>query len=205
MAVQAQPADREMPKAAGADEDGHRFALGRRLRQLRHLQQLSLAAVARHAGMSPSFLSQLERGATSPSISSLRRICAVLGVTLAELFDEDGALPMQVLRRSDRPRVETEPGTRKFLLTRKPLRNLEVYVGEFEPETSTGEQYFHGDAQELFVVLSGTVLVELGDSAATLTAGDSIEYSTALPHRAVNVGDERAEVLWIVSPPTEDG
>jgi transcriptional regulator with XRE-family HTH domain len=204
MAVQAQPADRPVPDADGQDEDGHRVVLGQRLRQLRHLQQLSLAAVARHAGTSPSFLSQLERGATSASISSLRRICAVLGVTLAELFEEDGALPMQVLRRADRPSVETEPGTHKYLLTRKPLRNLEVYAGEFEPDTSTGDQYAHGVAQELFVVLSGTVLVELGDAASTLSAGDSIEYSTAIPHRAVNVGDERAEVLWIVSPPTED-
>ena len=160
--------------------------------------------MARHAGTSPSFLSQLERGSTSPSISSLRRICAVLGVTLAELFDEDGANPMQVLRRGDRPMVETEPGTRKYLLSRKPLRNIEVYVGEPQPGTSTGAAYVHGDSQELFVVIAGTVLVEIGDSSATLAAGDSMEYSTTLPHRAVNVGEDLAEVLWIVSPPTED-
>ncbi len=204
MAVQAQPAQPGTESSGAVDDEDHRVALGRRLRSLRQLRQLSLSAVARHAGTSPSFLSQLERGSTSPSISSLRRICAVLGVTLAELFDEDGANPMQVLRRGDRPMVETEPGTRKYLLSRKPLRNIEVYVGEFQPGTSTGAAYVHGDSQELFVVIAGTVLVEIGDSSATLAAGDSMEYSTTLPHRAVNVGEDLAEVLWIVSPPTED-
>lgn len=204
MGVQAQAAHRGTQNTDISDDEGQRVALGRRLRSLRRWRQLSLAALARHAGTSASFLSQLERGSTSPSISSLRRICTVLGVTLAELFDEDGAHPMQVLRRADRPTVETAPGTRKYLLTRKPLRNIEAYVGEFQPGTSTGDPYVHGDSQELFVVLSGTVLVEIGDSSAPLSAGDSIEYSTALPHRAVNIGDDEAEVLWIVSPPTED-
>ncbi len=203
MAVPARPMQQGM-RVSAAEDDDHRAALGSRLRQIRQLQRLSLSAVARHAGTSASFLSQLERGSTSPSISSLRRICAVLGVTLAELFDEDGALPMQVLRREQRPTVETEPGTRKFLLTRKPLRNLEAYVGDFDPGTSTGESYAHGDAQELFIVVAGTVLLEVGDFSATLETGDSIEYPTSLPHRVENMGDDLAEVLWIVSPPTED-
>lgn len=194
------------PQQPGSDgeEADHRVALGNRLRQLRQLRHLSLSAVARHAGTSTSFMSQLERGSTSPSISSLRRISGVLGVTLAELFDERADPPMQVLRRADRPSVETEPGTRKFLLTRPPLRNVEVYAGEFEPGTSTGERYVHGDSQELFIVLAGTVLVELGESSVTLSVGDSLEYSSAVPHRAENVGPDTAEVLWIVSPPTED-
>lgn len=194
---------REFGELGRTDAD-HRKELGLRIRRFRMLRHLSLSALAKHAGSSASFLSQLERGTTSASISSLRRISSTLGVTLAELFDDRAVLPIQVLRRADRPTVETAPGTRKYLITSTPLRHLEVYAGEFEPGTSTGPKYVHGDSQELFVVVAGAVRVEVGDSSEILLAGDSIEYSTALPHRAENYGDEPAEVLWIVSPPTED-
>ena len=182
----------------------HRRALGQRIRRLRSRRHLSLTALAKHVGSSSSFLSQLERGTTSASISTLRRISSGLGVTLAELFDEDSDPPMSVLRRGDRPGIETTAGTRKYLLTPPPLRNIEVYVGEFDPGASTGDAYVHGDSQELFLVIRGTVRVEIGEQSHVLEAGDSIEYTSAAPHRAENCGEEHAEVLWIVSPPTEE-
>jgi transcriptional regulator with XRE-family HTH domain len=183
----------------------HRTALGLRVRRFRQYRHLSLAQLGEHSGISASFLSQLERGKTSASISSLRRIAPVLGVTLADLFGEGADLPMQVLRRADRSTVETEPGTRKFLLTSRPLRHLEVYAGEFDPGTSTGtEKYVHGESQELLIVIAGNVNVEIGESSYVMSTGDSIEYSSALPHRLETIGSETAEVLWIVSPPTED-
>jgi transcriptional regulator with XRE-family HTH domain len=186
-----------------SDED-HRAQLGQRIRLLRARRHLSLTALAKHVGSSSSFLSQLERGTTSASISTLRRISGGLGVTLAELFDEDTDPPMSVLRRGERPSIETTAGTRKYLLTPPPLRNIEVYVGEFDPGSSTGEPYVHGDSQELFLVITGTVRVEIGDQAHVLGPGDSIEYTSAAPHRAENCGEDHAEVLWIVSPPTEE-
>ena len=186
-------------------EGDHRAALGLRLRRFRQFRHLSLSQLAQHSGTSTSFLSQLERGKTSASISSLRRIAPVLGVSLADLFDEGAGMPMQVLRRADRPSVETEPGTRKYLLTSRPLRHLEVYVGDLDPGTSTGpEKYTHGNSQELLVVVAGTVTVEVGESSYLMSAGDSIEYSSAVPHRLEASGPGIAEVFWIVSPPTEE-
>lgn len=186
------------------DDADHRRDLGLRIRRLRLLRSLSLSALAKHAGTSTSFLSQLERGTSSASISSLRRIASVLGVTLAELFDDKASLPLRPLRRRDRPTVETAPGTRKYLLTATPLRQLEVYAGEFDPGCSTGPKYVHGASQELLVVVRGRMRVEIGDTSEVLEAGDSIEYSSGLPHRAENCGEEVAEVLWITSPPTEE-
>jgi len=194
------------PSGDGAElsDEDHRVQLGQRIRRLRSARHLSLTALAKHVGSSTSFLSQLERGTTSASISTLRRLSAGLGVTLAELFDEEAEPPTSVLRRADRPGIETAGGTRKYLLTPPPLRHIEVYAGEFDQGASTGEPYVHGDSQELFLVIAGTVRVEVGEQSHVLEAGDSIEYTTAAPHRAENCGDGPAEVLWIVSPPTED-
>jgi mannose-6-phosphate isomerase-like protein (cupin superfamily) len=94
-------------------------------------------------------------------------------------------------------------GQRKMLLSRRPLTQFEAYVSEFDPQGSTGpDAYSHGDSYEMFLVLTGTVTLELGSESHELAAGDCIEYPTSTPHRVVNVGGQRAEVLFIISPPT---
>ncbi|HEU4656491.1 MAG TPA: cupin domain-containing protein [Capillimicrobium sp.] len=178
-------------------------ALGARIRAFRQLRQLSVRGLANEAGASAGFLSELERGQVNASVSMLRRIAGALGLTVADLFDErDGAGP-RVLRRDDRPALATPPLARKYLVSRKPLHSIEAYAGEFEPGGSTGDEpYTHGDAWELFLVIAGQVRLELDGVEHTLGAGDSIEYPTSMPHRASNLGDTVAEVLWVISPPT---
>jgi transcriptional regulator with XRE-family HTH domain len=177
--------------------------VGERLRQIRSRRRQTLREVAERAGLSESFLSQVERGRASASVASLRRIADALGIAISDLFQPVEASRPRVLRREDRPSLAFGILGRKLLLTPKPLHHLEVFVGELDPEGSTGaEQYAHGDSEELFVVIHGTVQLELGDDLFELEAGDSIDYRSAVPHRISNLGDDVAEVMWIISPPS---
>ena len=177
--------------------------VGERLREIRTERRCTLREVADRAGLSESFLSQVERGRASASIASLRRIADGLGISVADLVQPDGPPRHAVLRREERQTLAFGVRGRKMLLTPRPLRHLEVFAGELETGGSTGEeQYAHGDSEELFVVLRGTVQLELGDDAHVLEAGDSIRYWSSTPHRASNAGTELAEVMWIISPPS---
>jgi len=177
--------------------------VGRRLREIRRLRRATLRTVAERSGLSESFLSQVERGRSNASIASLRRIADALRVSVSDLFEPNGPPQPRVLRRDDRPALSFGILGRKLLLTPKPLHNLEVFVGELDPGGSTGaEPYSHGDSEELFVVLSGTVQLELGGELHELDAGDSIDYRSSIQHRISNVGKELAEVMWIISPPS---
>ena len=177
--------------------------VGERLRDIRRLRHATLRTVADRAGVSESFLSQVERGRASASIASLRRIAGALGVTVADLFEPGGPPQPRVLRRDERPSLAFGTLGRKLLLTQRPLQHLEVFVGELDPGGSTGaEPYAHGDSEELFVVLTGHVELELGGARHELHTGDSIDYRSSTPHRVTNVGEERAEVMWIISPPS---
>jgi transcriptional regulator with XRE-family HTH domain len=177
--------------------------VGERLRVIRSRRRQTLREVAERAGLSESFLSQVERGRASASVASLRRIADALGIAISDLFQPAEASRPRVLRRDDRPSLAFGILGRKLLLTPKPLDHLEVFVGELDPEGSTGaEQYAHGDSEELFVVIRGTVQLELGDELFELEAGDSIDYRSAVPHRISNLGDDVAEVMWIISPPS---
>jgi transcriptional regulator with XRE-family HTH domain len=177
--------------------------VGERLRTLRQFRRYTLQSVAARSGLSESFLSQVERGRSNASIASLKRIADALGVSMADLFEPDGLPGPRVLRRDERPALQFGILGRKLLLTPRPLHHLEVFAGELEVGGSTGpEPYAHGDSEELFVVVSGTVRLELGGEVFELERGDSIDYRSSVPHRAVNTGNELAEVLWIISPPS---
>ncbi|HYY02601.1 MAG TPA: XRE family transcriptional regulator [Gaiellaceae bacterium] len=188
---------------SSAPEVAAEVDVGERLRAIRRSRRCTLREVAERAGVSESFLSQVERGRSSASIASLRRIAGALGVTVADLFEPTGPPKPRVLRRDERPALLFGVLGRKLLLTPRPLHQLEVFVGELDVGGSTGtEPYVHGDSEELVVVLTGTVQLELGGDVHELEAGDSIDYRSSTPHRVVNVGVDQAEVMWIISPPS---
>src|SRR5919201_648763 len=170
--------------------------VGERLRDIRRLRRATLRTIADRAGVSESFLSQVERGRASASIASLRRIAGALGVSVADLFDSSGPPRPRVLRREDRPSLAFGILGRKFLLTPRPLLHLEVFVGELDVGGATGgEPYAHGGSEELLIVLTGGVRLELGGEVHELESGDSIDYRSSTPHRVVNGSDEPAEVI----------
>jgi transcriptional regulator with XRE-family HTH domain len=178
--------------------------VGERLRAIRHLRRATLKTIAERAELSESFLSQIERGKASASIASLTRIAGALGVHVADLFEPHSSRAHpRVLRRDSRPALAFGKLGRKYLLTPRPLEHLEVFAGELEPGGSTGDEpYTHGDSEELFVVLSGRVHLQLDDRIYELEQGDSIDYRSSTPHRVTNAGEDVAQVLWVISPPS---
>lgn len=177
--------------------------IGEKVKAFRMARRMSLRTLGEATGTTASFLSQLERGLSGGNISTLMRIAGALGISLTDLFDDTAAPVGRVLRKEDRPKLPPAEGYRKMLLSRRPIRDMEVYIGEFDPGGSTGDKpYSHGDSHELFLVIRGEVELTLGDERHVLSAGDSVEYPTSVPHKTVNIGPEPAEVLWMIAPPT---
>ncbi len=189
----------------GASEEQDEMEhLGEIVNKYRKLRGLSVRGLASAAGVSSSFVSQIENGRTNASISSLRKLAVALGVTPAELLDGSNGHTRGILRAEDRPRLPLS-GADKYVLSMPPMRNLEVYAGRFEPGGSTGDEaYVHGNAQEIIVVTAGTIVVQLADKDYVLHRNDSIEFLTSVPHLVRNDSDAEAEILWVMSPPTPD-
>jgi transcriptional regulator with XRE-family HTH domain len=185
-----------------AEADGVHTRLGERLRAIRQLRRRTLREVAEAAEISESFLSQLERGRTNATIATLQRLSTALGIDVSDLFAAKTGRP-RVLRREAREFVAWGRLGRKALLTPKPFHSLEVVVARFEPGGSTGDEpYTHGASEELLIVVAGRVQVQLGTEVYEVAAGDSVHYESSTPHRVANVGDEVAEVLFVISPPS---
>ncbi|WP_425487678.1 helix-turn-helix domain-containing protein [Mycoplana rhizolycopersici] len=179
------------------------ISVGGKVKAFRTARRMSLRALGEATGTTASFISQFERGLSGANTSTMMRMASALGIGISDLFDESEAPVRQVLRKADRPALPEAEGYRKMLLSRRPIRDVEVYIGEFDIGGSTGERpYSHGDTHEMFFVIRGHVELTLGDERHELFAGDCIEYPTSIPHKTVNVGNEVAEVVWIIAPPT---
>ena len=196
------------PVVAVPTTDGAaRAMLGGRLRAARERARLSTRDLAARAGVSAGFISQLENGKCGVSVSVLKRIAAAVGISVADLLSDEAPVSRPVLRAHERPLFSSDGGLQKLLLSRPPIRQLEVYEGTFEVGGSTGpEPYAHDDAQELFYVLTGHMEISIASETLILGPRDSVEYLSSVPHRAVNIGATPAQAMWITlhfTPPID--
>jgi transcriptional regulator with XRE-family HTH domain len=177
--------------------------LARRIRILRRAKGLTLQELARRASVTEGFVSQVERGRTSPSISTLRRIAAGLGESIGSLFDDESE-PGHLLRAGDR-RVIDYPGlkARDEFITPSRSGKLQVILSIIEAGGGTGDEpYAHESDEECVLVIEGSLDLWIGDVVYRLGTGDSITHSSRLPHWNRNNGDVPARVLFILTPPS---
>jgi transcriptional regulator with XRE-family HTH domain len=177
--------------------------LGARIRSLRQARRLTLRAVADQAGVTESFLSQVERDVTSPSIATVGRIARALDLSIAQLFAEEPSTG-RVVRREARRRV-AYPGLKSVdeFLTANMAGRLQVIMSTIEPGGGTGEEpYTHDSDEEVVVVLAGVLDLWVGDEHYVLREGDSIQFPSRLPHWNMNRGAVPVTVLFCLTPPS---
>lgn len=177
--------------------------LGVRIRALRQARHLTLRDVAERAGVTESFLSQVERDVTSPSIATVHRIARALDLSIAQLFAEEPETG-RVVRREARRKV-AYPGLKavdEFLTTNMAGR-LQVIISTIEPGGGTGaEPYTHDSDEEVVVVLAGVLDLWVGDEHYVLREGDAITFPSRLPHWNTNHGERPVTVLFCLTPPS---
>lgn len=176
--------------------------MGQRIRDARQARGLSLRAVGDLAGVSQSFLSQVERGVASPSVSTLIRIADAVERPVASLLA--GSDPSARVVRADDRRQLSHPGlwwVDEFL-TPPAARRLQVNLTLIEPGFQGDEPHSHASDEELVVVLEGVMTIEVAGERFELNEGDALLLDPKLPHTFMNPGTTRARVLWIMTPPS---
>jgi DNA-binding transcriptional MerR regulator/mannose-6-phosphate isomerase-like protein (cupin superfamily) len=179
--------------------DGAGGAIGARLRQLRIRQGLSLAQVAKAAGISVGFLSAIERSQMSASIGTLRRLARFHKTNILDFFDPAES-NSRLVRPSGRKVLEAGPGVRMELLAWGNTV-MEPHLFRIAPNAGSGESYTH-EGEEFLLVLRGKLQLALDGEEFSLKSGDSFYFESATPHRWKNPGRSETWVLWVNTPPT---
>lgn len=178
--------------------DTGEIRVGARLRARRLEVGLTMSEVAARSGLTAGFISQLERDLTSASLSSLYRICAVLGLRVGSLIDDVPA--GRLIRRDDQ--ALALGNAEHLLLSPGDERRFHVTESHIPPGGSAGEELYTLPADvELVYVLSGSLELQVDDELHELAEGDTLSYSPRDPHTWRNPSEtDEAVVLWIALP-----
>lgn len=180
-------------------QDGAGGAIGTRLRQLRVRRGLSLARVAKAAGISVGFLSAIERSQMSASIGTLRRLARFHKTNILDFFDPAES-NSRLVRPNGRKVLEAGPGVRMELLAWGNMV-MEPHLFRIAPKAGSGESYTH-EGEEFLLVLRGELQLALDGEEFRLKSGDSFYFESATPHTWKNPGRSETWVLWVNTPPT---
>ena len=195
---------KRLSKLAAKAEPAMDVAVGQRIRDLRRTRAMSLEAVAARTELSIGFLSQIERGLSSPSLRVLATLADVLGVGIAGLFgakENDAAAPNAIVTR-ERQRAELNlwrTGISKQLLSPAGSEGrLNLFLVHMEPGGSTGDELYTHDGEEAGLVIEGEMKLTVDAESWTLKLGDSFRFASRRPHRFSNPSsDSKAVVLWV--------
>jgi transcriptional regulator with XRE-family HTH domain len=170
-------------------------SIGDRMRSARLSRNMTLRKVAEGAGLSIGFISQAERDIATPSLSSLRRIAAVLGVAPQAILPEVRAAS-ELSRRDTRPICRVHPnggiGYERLTTTFPDSRLSGVIMHEMPGHRLESQR--HG-GEEVFYVLEGAVTVELDGKCSVLEAGDALHFSSRRLHSSWNHTDQPTVIL----------
>jgi transcriptional regulator with XRE-family HTH domain len=179
--------------------------LGGKIRTLRLSRHFKLRDLAERAGCTTPYISQIEKGNVSPSISVLKSIANALGVRLVDLFVVDDQSPDDVVVRAGQgAKIKYPRGDASLSLLTKHLdgKTMEPLLKVLPPGAGSDGLYSHSGSQEFGYVLSGEFNLLIEDNVFTVKAGDSFYFNSSRPHGFVNNGSNDALILWVISPPT---
>lgn len=174
--------------------------VGERIRALRKLRRKSLAELSDATGRSISYLSQIERGLSSPTLRELTTVADALGVGFLDLLAEPvGAAPASPVRkREDAALIPFRgDGVTKQVLAPRNEGTIAFYVMHIAAGGSSGVRPYTHDGEEAGYVLRGTISLTVDGRTFTVRRGDSFRFMSDLPHRFQNEGEQEAQVLWI--------
>ena len=187
--------------------------LGARLRLARAGKDISVRELARRVGVSPSLVSQIERGRVMPSVGTLYSMATALELLLDELFKDAGprrttgdngksgrAAPSPVQRRNRRKSIKLAAGVRWERLTSTPDQQVEFLYVVYDVGAAScdPDSLIRHGGREYAYMISGRLGVKIGFEEFAIGPGDSISFDAERPHRLWTIGKEPAVAIWVV-------
>ncbi|MGL5345758.1 MAG: helix-turn-helix domain-containing protein [Peptostreptococcaceae bacterium] len=167
-------------------------------------KNLTIKELANLAGVTPSLLSQIEKGSANPSINTLKQISRALDIQLFNFFVQSFSSEDLVVRSNNRKSImfpESDNFTYE-LLTPSLNTTIEFILMKIPPKSSSSEELFSHKGEEVAYIKKGCVNLYLMDEIITLNADDSVKIPPHTNHKWENIKDTECEVLFAITPPS---
>ena len=178
------------------------IAIGKKLRALRIRNGLTQEELANRAELSKGYISQLEGDQTSPSIATLMDILECLGTDPQSFFSDKAAEKIVFTAEDSFSKEDAETGhSITWIVPNCQKNDMEPIILDLEPGGRSPEEDPHS-GEEFGYVLSGSVVIHIGDRSEKARKGDCFYYSPDKEHYIENKSRQKASVLWIAAPPS---
>lgn len=178
--------------------------ISKNITKYRKSRNLTIKELANLINVTPSLLSQIEKGSANPSINTLKQISKALDIALFNFFINDNPTDSLIVRKNNRRRImfsEDDSFTYE-LLTPISKGDIEFMIMKIPPNTSSSKDLFNHKGEEVAYVIKGDVKLHLMNSVITLNSGDSVKIPQNSMHKWENDSLEECEVIFAVTPPS---
>jgi transcriptional regulator with XRE-family HTH domain len=174
--------------------------VGGRLRELRQERNMSMRALARASGLSTNALSMIERGRTSPSVSTLNKLSEALEVPITAFFRTEPPRYDVVFRKAaDRKRVTYQNGVWENLGGETFTGRIEPFIVNLVGGSSSGPFGMIHSGHEFIICLKGRLDYEVEDQHFLLEPGDCLLFASRLRHRWHNPLDITVQAMVVLA------
>jgi len=181
-----------------------RYAIGEKIRHLRHRKRMRLVELGSHSGLSASLISKLESGKLVPTLPTLLRIALVFEVGLDFFFsDEARDHGVSIVRANERMHFSETMGGKnpiyefESLNYRTPQPHFHVFLAWITP-ANAGRRHEH-EGVEFVYVMRGSLELQIETNRYVLQEGDSIYFDSIHSHGYTQAGEEKCAVLTVIS------
>ena len=177
--------------------------VGGHLKAVRIMYGLSQRELAKRAGVTNGTISLIEQNRVSPSVSSLKKVLDGVPMSLAEFFTLDlQASPQMFYSHDDLTDIGDRDVSLRLVAAKRPNRAMTIMHERYRPKADTGEDMLSHKGEEGGVIVAGRIELTIGAQSRVLGPGDAYYFSSAVPHRFRNVGDEACEIISASTPPS---
>lgn len=170
------------------------------LRELREARNISMRTLATKSGLSANALSMIERGKTSPSVSTLYKLADALGVSITAFFGTQTEKKQIVFLKSDqRTRMSFTRGVFEALGGEQFVGRVEPFMLTLESGAASGPHSIVHTGHEFVFCLRGKLEYHVDKHVYQLEAGDSLLFASKLQHKWKNPGNTVTNALIIIS------
>lgn len=173
--------------------------IGQRIKELRKKKKITLKELGKKTDLSASFLSQVERGVSSMTITTLKKVADALDVPIGELVEMNMENSFVNYRSAQRLNLQRAYVSYLPLGGRFDGRKLEGLILTMKPNCHDQKMMRHA-GEEFYYVLSGTATFYVDGKEYEIAEGEVIHYPSTLPHRTVNKQEEELVMLCVSTP-----
>lgn len=173
-------------------------ALGRRLRCLRESRHLSLRAAASISGVSPSYISLVERGETEIGFRRLTALIGAYGIDFTELFAQPLTPPLDFVPFSKLMKVKTGVRGVELYHVMEPSWSLHPFLMKMEPGTNIAG--IRHREEEFLHCVKGTPTIAAGELLQKMEPGDTLWIRPSVDHAYLNNSDSPAILVGAYVP-----